>query len=110
MVSEMVSDLTGSDKQVAWASSIRAKFLDGIDAVEQLAHDKLASTPDSNYNRRFQLALDFILLAKSQQDAGWWITNRVIGVESITTNKFGATALDKLNIIASHAVQLAADK
>lgn len=59
--------LTGSEKQVAWAETIRMKAI----AEAEAAIARTATTPE----RQEQVA-PLLAKLKAQTDSGWWIENR----------------------------------
>ncbi len=61
--------LTGSDKQVAWATTLRADGLRKIDA-------ELARIAELSGETIPQAAIDMVAAVKAKTDASWWIDHR----------------------------------
>lgn len=68
---EGMAELEGSDKQIAWAESIRGKIMPMLDAERQGCADHGATAE--------QLAKIDIVLAwlRGQKSAAWWIDHRL---------------------------------
>ena len=68
---EGMADLEGSDKQIAWAESIRGKIMPQLDAERQGCADHGATAE--------QLAKIDTVLAwlRGQKSAAWWIDHRL---------------------------------
>lgn len=77
-LAEKLSDcaaLSGSEKQIAWADSIRLQFLNGVaDAIE---------STDEEYRPLLDQVINYI---KSITSASWWIDHRNFGVSSNLAN------------------------
>lgn len=61
--------LTGSDKQISWAETIRREVIAGL---ELAAGEIPADAPEAEH----QQARDIIDKAKAETRASWWIDNR----------------------------------
>lgn len=67
--------LTGSEKQIAWAESIRSKFLTELDGLVA----KLSPAPELSEVAAGEIRDAIVLLAnepRQQSEARWWIDNR----------------------------------
>lgn len=69
-------DLTGTEKQVAWAEQIRAKFAADLTTLRE----RLAAGQQPGYSRRFLAVYEEELAVIEQQAAAhtaasWWINN-----------------------------------
>ena len=70
-------ELTGTEKQIAWANTLRKKFIDTVeDRIESL---KTKNAPKKT--KRYQETLDHILLTKTE--AKYYIDNRYQLVEDV---------------------------
>lgn len=61
-----LTDLTGSEKQVAWANSIREAAYKCLDTLSQFANNEQAKQMISNWKQKMD----------AQTQAKWWIDNR----------------------------------
>lgn len=67
-------DLTGTEKQVAWAETIRAKVMERANDIKERSLNQLKSD-DVNKQRAAKLALNTIDYFTNQNEAKWWIDN-----------------------------------
>lgn len=87
--------LTGSPKQIEWANSIRAKFIDYVNS--RINGLKTTAKYDSNNTDKyfehikiFQDAFNYVLSTKTESK--WWIDHRTYSGyawESLICNKYG---------------------
>lgn len=87
-------NLTGTEKQVAWAEDIRREFIDftlGKDTSEEVRDEVIESMSESRRN----LFLDLMKI----ENAKWWIENREhleFGIKHIAGRiKTGKMIIDK---------------
>ncbi len=78
--SQQLPSLTGSDKQISWAESIRRAALDAAhNQIHGDAEAKLASVPEAQ-RPRYAAVLDAMRAARakleSEASAKWWIDHR----------------------------------
>lgn len=74
--------LTGSDKQIAWANTIRLKKIAQIDAVCVVSSDAPAELADH--------IAKAVAAVKAQADARYWIDNRDADVRALVRAAAGA--------------------
>ena len=77
--------LIGSEKQIAWATAIRAKMIAELEAYTVESDKYLDKTPGDAIQReaaraRRNNAIDQIM---ATSDAGWWINNRNTNVYTL---------------------------
>ena len=75
---DMVS-LVGSEKQIAWAETLRRERVDAISEFRAQA-DEAGADWESEQGRAVSRAIDHIL---AQAGAGWWIDNRGLHVREL---------------------------
>lgn len=79
--------LTGSDKQIAWAETIRADKLKRAISLRDAATKQL-NHPEEKYRAAGKVALDTLSEWEGQTSASWWIDNRSAFLESAIRMKF----------------------
>lgn len=72
--------LTGSERQVAWAMTIRATAMTGLGTWRAQIAERLASHPDEQ-ERADELLATLATVVAGHTDARWWIDNRVRTVD-----------------------------
>lgn len=75
-------ELTGSDRQIAWAMTIRATALTGLDTWRAQIAERLANHPEEQ-ERADQLLTTLETVVAGHTDARWWIDNRVRTVDAL---------------------------
>jgi hypothetical protein len=79
--------LTGSDKQISWARSIRAN---AVRKVAELVKERIAESPADE--KTFQGMLDeWISCARKETKASWWIARRNEYIISMDSAKYPKT-------------------
>lgn len=72
--------LQGSDKQITWATTIRAKFVGSIEAFEVEQEALIAQDAGKHTDAEYQAVRDQLAAAKAkvfgQAAASWWIDRR----------------------------------
>lgn len=82
MTTETLPPLTGSEKQVAWATEIRDGALADLELVERMdaSRPSMGEPADTKFAQRMTLrpaAIAFLRdVYASRTDARWWIDNR----------------------------------
>ena len=71
-------ELTGSEKQIAWATDIRAKAAPVIAAMQARIKEHAKKSP--NQTAAMQIVLDEL---RAQTSAKWWIDNRDVAINDV---------------------------
>lgn len=87
----MTAQLTGSEKQVAWAEQIRAEKLVQAEAAVTSV-EKMANRGNPNAARALPKVQAGLAFAQQQTSARWWIDNRYVtfnqgGLQELPTLK-----------------------
>lgn len=92
--------LTGSNKQIAWASDVRLKLLAGIPEVaENLATAWVAATPEKREAFADQVAASraAMVTIRAATSAKWWIEQRDHTAQQVVGAMVGAPATSTID-------------
>lgn len=79
--------LTGSDKQVAWATTIRAKLVADLKTFRAEVDARAAKFPGPDADEFLAVADKAIAAIESKTDARFWIDNRTSWGEEMVKNE-----------------------
>ncbi len=65
--------LTGSQKQITWANSIREEYFKNIESKKEMYDTYYKEKDNVDYNQVLQRAIE---IANNHEEASWWIDNR----------------------------------
>ncbi|NBB84971.1 MAG: hypothetical protein GVY12_01950 [Bacteroidetes bacterium] len=68
--------LEGSDKQIGWAETIRARKVEELDDLEQQARSQLTDVEEDRERDLLRMLVARIDEVRHETDAGWWIDYR----------------------------------
>lgn len=100
--------LVGTEKQVAWAMSIREKFFEKVNEYfkeEQRYIETKEGMARKNRMRKFEKVVDVCnYLFKEKETAKWWIENRYIELHSICSFAWYGDC-DKVRLTAQEIIE-----
>lgn len=100
--------LVGTEKQVAWAMSIREKFFEKVNEYfkeEQRYIETKEGMARKNRMRKFEKVVDVCnYLFKEKETAKWWIENRHIELHSICSFAWYGDC-DKVRLTAQEIIE-----